>query len=235
MFHRDLAATDRLRDIGTANLIRAADAVGATRFLTQSFFLGYGWSDHGVAPLREDSPFAGPSTGPFEPHLRSLRSTEHQVRSIGGIALRYGMFYGPERTTRAMMTDLRRRRLPAPKHPGVLHPIHIDDAATATVAAHSLGSAGEAYNIGDDCPVDMGVYLDALADAAGARHPLRLPNWALGGHPVPLRAPGDEQDPHGHQQGARRTAVDTRSSVVPRGLRLADARLAPGRSRLSPV
>lgn len=177
--HRDLYPTDALRDVGTRNLLRAAVLVGATRFVTQSFFLGYGWRDHGPAPVSEERPFGEATGGPFDVHLRSLRSNEDQVRGAGGIALRYGMFYGPEPATRRMMAQARRRLLPVPRPSATLHPIHIADAAAATVAALERGGAGEAYNVADDCPVDMADFLDAVAAVAGAPRPRRIPGWLL--------------------------------------------------------
>lgn len=184
--HRDLYATDALRDTGTTNLLRAARRLGARRFITQSFFLGYGWRDHGTAPLTEDHPFAELGHGPFDPHLRSLRSNEDQVlgaEGIDGIALRYGMFYGPEPATRTMMALARRRLLPAPRPAATLSLIHLADAASATVAALERGRAGQPYNIVDDRPVAMDAYLAALAAAAGAPAPRRVPGWLL--RPLP--------------------------------------------------
>lgn len=183
MRHRDLHATDALRDVGTSNLIEAAQAVGAQKFVTQSFYLGYGWSDHGEIPLTEDAPFGEPDGSPFDTHLRSLRSNEEQVLGVGGIALRYGMFYGPEPMTWRMMRSCRRRVLPAPRPSGTTHPIHLNDAASATVAALEHGRAGNAYNIADDHPLGMDEYLDALAQAARAPHPQRIPGSML--RPLP--------------------------------------------------
>ncbi|RKT82389.1 Nucleoside-diphosphate-sugar epimerase [Saccharopolyspora antimicrobica] len=179
-FHRDLHPTDALRDVGTRNLLRAAKRLGARRFVTQSFFLGYGWRDHGPGLLTEDHPYAEPERGPFGHHMRSLRSNEDQVlRSpdLEGIALRYGLFYGPEPATRKMLELTRKRQLPIPRPAATLHPIHIADAASATVAALERGRAGQAYNIVDDQPVDMGDYLAALAETAGAPPPRRVPGW----------------------------------------------------------
>ncbi|MGW5641902.1 NAD-dependent epimerase/dehydratase family protein [Saccharopolyspora sp. NPDC003752] len=181
-FHRDLYATDALREEGTRNLLRAAKNLGATRFITQSFFLGYGWRDHGPARLTEEHPYGQPGRGAFDRHLRSLRSNEDQVlgaAGIDGIALRYGLFYGPERSTLSMMDMARRRRLPVPRPAGTMHLIHIADAASATVAALERGRAGQAYNIVDDEPVGMDDYLDAVAAAVGAPAPRRIPGWLL--------------------------------------------------------
>jgi len=65
------AANARIRDEGTANLIAAAKAAGAERFLAQS-----------IAFI----PGAGPE---------SRERHERQVLDHGGVVLRYGMFYGP--------------------------------------------------------------------------------------------------------------------------------------------
>ncbi|MER7504086.1 NAD(P)-dependent oxidoreductase [Nonomuraea pusilla] len=183
MFHRDLYATDDLRERGTANLLRAAAEIGARRFLTQSFFLGYGYRDHGAEPLDEDRPFGEP-TGhrAVDRHLRSMRSNEEQVlgaRGVDGIALRYGMFYGPEPSTRRLADLARRRLLPVPRSGGVTAPIHIHDAATATMAALERGRAGQAYNVVDDQPVCFADYVRALAAAAGAPEPLAVPGRLL--------------------------------------------------------
>src|SRR5215216_4426836 len=56
--HRNMAATDALRIQGTANLLAAARLMGARRFVTQSFFMGYGYGDWGDKVLTEDDPFA---------------------------------------------------------------------------------------------------------------------------------------------------------------------------------
>ncbi|MCR3721754.1 MULTISPECIES: NAD-dependent epimerase/dehydratase family protein [Prauserella salsuginis group] len=185
--HRDLHATDRLRDRGTTNLLRAAELVGAHRFLTQSFFLGYGYRDHGDDLITEDSPFAE-ATGhrAFDQHMDSMRSNEHQALNtagIDGIALRYGMFYGPEPATWRMATLVARRRLPVPLPSGTTSLIHIDDAASATVAALERGHAGEAYNVVDDRPVDFAHYVAAIADHVHAPAPPQIPGWLL--MPVP--------------------------------------------------
>ncbi|WP_020667237.1 NAD-dependent epimerase/dehydratase family protein [Amycolatopsis nigrescens] len=182
MLHRHLHPTNELRDAGTRNLLRAAELVGATRFVTQSFFLGYGYRDHGDRPVTEDSPFARPDGSPFDVHMRSMRSNEDQVfgtPGIEGISLRYGLFYGPEVSTRKLMDLARKRMMPVTDPSGVTSPIHIDDAAAATVAALERGRAGQAYNIADDHPVGFAEYVRAVASAAGAPAPPRVPAWLL--------------------------------------------------------
>lgn len=183
MRHRDLYATDSLRDHGTANLLEAAELIGAGRIIAQSFFLGYGYHDHGTEPVAEDRPFAE-LTGNrgFDRHLRSMRACEDQVlrtAGIDGIALRYGMFYGPDPLTRQMADLTRRRLLPAVRPTGLTSPVHLHDAASAAVAALEHGRPGHAYNIADDQPLEFTEFLSVLAASIQAGPPRTVPAWML--------------------------------------------------------
>ncbi len=97
---------------------------------------------------------------------------------MGGVALRYGYFYGPGTSISpegSIAEDLARRRLPViGSGAGVWSFIHIDDAASATVAALSADASG-AFNICDDDPAPAAQWLPALADALGAPRPMRVP------------------------------------------------------------
>jgi nucleoside-diphosphate-sugar epimerase len=68
-------------------------------------------------------------------------------------------------------------------------PIHIDDAACATVAAIERGRPG-IYNIVDDDPAPVSEWLPALAAVLGARAPRHVPRFvgrlAVGEHGVVL-------------------------------------------------
>jgi nucleoside-diphosphate-sugar epimerase len=185
MAHRDMAATNRLRTEGTANLIAAARHVGARRFVTQSMVFGYGYGDWGGRVLTEADQFGPPGRGQFERHLAAMRENEQQVFTSGldGIALRYGLFYGPGPAGADMIEQLRRRRLPIVRHSGVQPWVYIDDAAAATVAALERGEPGSAYNIADDEPVSLAVLLTALAEAIDAPPPRRIPGWLLAATP----------------------------------------------------
>lgn len=97
MRHSGMAPTNRLRIEGTANLLAAARAVGARRFVTQSNLFGYGYGNLGDHFLTEKDTFGQGGYGRFDQHIAALRSTEEQTfnaEGIDGIALRYGAFYG---------------------------------------------------------------------------------------------------------------------------------------------
>ena len=173
--HRGMAMTNRLRTEGTANLLAAAEALGARRFLTQSVIFGYGYRDHGPGPLSEDDPFGLPAGDACDPHVAAMRSTEQQAFGAPeGIALRYGLLYGGD--AERVGDLLARRRLPVAKG-GVLGWIHHEDAAAATVAALERGRPGQAYNVVDDLPATWQEVFTAMARAFGTPPPRRLPRW----------------------------------------------------------
>ena len=133
---RDLAPTNRLRIDGTRNLIAAAIAAGATRLVGGSF-----------APARRRRRPACPAGCAGGGRRRALDGVAdprgERARRIEGVVLRYGLFYGPENGDRRMqMIALARRRLlPAVRGDrGLLPCIHVDDAASATVAALERGA-----------------------------------------------------------------------------------------------
>jgi nucleoside-diphosphate-sugar epimerase len=162
--HAGMAPTDRLRTEGTANLLAAADALGARRFLTQSMIFGYGYRDHPGHVLTEHDPFGDPAGDRSDPHVAAMRSTEQQAfRAPEGIALRYGLLYGGDAQQVA--------------RGGVLGWIHHEDAAAATVAALEHGRPGQAYNLVDDLPATWQEVYTAMAEAFGTPPPRRVPRW----------------------------------------------------------
>ncbi|RRS01719.1 NAD-dependent epimerase/dehydratase family protein [Glycomyces terrestris] len=184
MRHRDLAATNRLRIEGTTNLLAAARAVGARRFVTQSNLFGYGYGDLGEHVHTEKDAFGQGGYGRFDEHIAALRSTEQQAftaEGIDGIALRYGAFYGAPDD--AVIEMIEQGKLPAVKG-GPISFIHIEDAASATVAALEHGRGGEAYNIVDDEPAPWRDFFRTAAAHLGAPTPKPLPGWML--RPIPI-------------------------------------------------
>lgn len=158
-----MATTNALRTEGTANLLAAARAVGARRFVSQTYFGGYGYYDHGPQALTEDAPF-GVAERPFGKTVAAMRRSEELIFTadgIEGISLRYGSFYGPG-SVEGMLDALRKRLLPVARG-GVAPWIYIDDAAAATVAALTKGRGGEAYNIADD---EAATWIDVINELA---------------------------------------------------------------------
>jgi nucleoside-diphosphate-sugar epimerase len=104
-----------------------------------------------------------------------MRHVDEAVTAAGGIALRYGGFYGADND--GLVEPVRKRQFPIVGNGrGVTSFIHLDDAASATVLALERGDAG-IYNVVDDEPAPMREWLPVLADALGAGPPRHLPRW----------------------------------------------------------
>lgn len=171
--HSGMAPTDLLRTDGTANLLAAAEILGAKRFVTQSIIFGYGLRDHGDTVLTEDAPFGARAGNKNDPHIAAMRANEEQTFTAPeGIALRYGMFYGGNLDATA--STLRSRGIPVFRG-GAIGWVHHDDAAAATVAALERGEPGRAYNIVDELPATWSEIFTALAEALDAPQPRRIP------------------------------------------------------------
>ncbi|MQA85968.1 MAG: NAD-dependent epimerase/dehydratase family protein [Streptosporangiales bacterium] len=187
MRHQGMAATNALRTQGMANLVEAAQAVGAARLVSESMHVGYGYGDWGDYVItEEDTPFAPPGrTAWLERHLAGFRAKERLTfgtEGIDGISLRFGALYGPgfgAGGTDQIVALLRKRRLPVAGGGGVLHWTDLRDAAAATVAALERGTPGRAYNIVDDEPISMSDHIRYAAEAFGTPKPPTVPMWLL--------------------------------------------------------
>ncbi|GAA1900102.1 NAD-dependent epimerase/dehydratase family protein [Asanoa iriomotensis] len=181
--YQDLDKTNALRTTGTANLVEAARAVGAKRFLSQSIVYGYGYGDHGAKELTEADPFGVPADGPLGPIMDAFHEAEAQATNsdgLEGVSLRYGLFYGSDPGTKRMIHAVSKRRLPVIRGGGgEQNMIHLDDAASATVAALEKGKPGNAYNVVDGVPVTWGDLLDEMAGLVDAKPPVRVPSPVL--------------------------------------------------------
>ena len=96
---------------------------------------------------------------------------------LEGIALRYGFFYGPgtyhDPATGSVSRQVREQQYPViGTGQGVSSFVHVEDAAAATVAA--LEADPGVYNVVDDDPSEMSIWLPAFARFLGAPTPQRL-------------------------------------------------------------
>ena len=181
---RDFELTNLLRTQGTDHLLDAARAVGVRRVVAQSFAM-WAYARTGGAIKTEDDPI---ETDPPESVRNTLAAIMHVEEvvvgspDLEGIALRYGGFYGPGTSLGAgapMLDLVRKRRLPiVGDGGGIWSFIHVDDAASATVAAVERGDPG-IYNVTDSDPATVATWLPVLADALDAAPPRRVPAWLV--------------------------------------------------------
>jgi nucleoside-diphosphate-sugar epimerase len=173
--------TNRLRTEATDHLLAAGRAVGARRFVAQSF--GAFRLARTGGPVQTEA--GSPEPDPRQPGLEAILYLEQAVTTIEwgeGLALRYGGFYGPGTgislaPDAVMAGPIRKRRFPiVGDGGGVWSHVHIEDAAAATAIAVERGQPG-VYNIVDDEPAPVRDWLPVLASALGAKPPRRVPRW----------------------------------------------------------
>jgi nucleoside-diphosphate-sugar epimerase len=135
-----------------------------------------------------------PKTDPFDPHppknhrqtleaISYLENTVVGAEGLDGVALRYGNFCGP-RTAIArgglQFEMVRKRRLPVVGDGAEVWSFtDARDAASATIAtiaAIERATPG-VYNIVDDEPAPVSVWLPEFAAAIGAKPPMHVPVW----------------------------------------------------------
>ena len=176
-----LAATNRVREEGTGNLVAAAKAAGARRIVAESVAFFYepegDWVKSEEAPLFRDPP------GRFAAACDALVALERQVleaEGLEGVVLRFGWFYGPgtyyDRGGTLAEETLKRRNPIVGSGDGTFSFVHIEDAAAAYVATLDRGGPG-IYNVVDDEPAPLREWLPVYAEALGAKSPRRVPVW----------------------------------------------------------
>ena len=188
----EMGATNRLRIEATRTLVEAAQAAGAHRVIAQS--ISFVYDPKGAAPATEDEPLYHGAPAAFSAMVRAIDASEHTVldaKGVAGIVLRYGYFYGPGTIYAAdgsFAEDVRRRRVPIVSDgEGVCSFVHVDDAAAATLLALEHGEPG-AYNVVDDDPAPVRVWLPIYAQHIGAARPFPVPRLVgrLGAGPYGL-------------------------------------------------
>lgn len=173
---QSMPADTRLHREGGRNLLSAAQDLGVDRYLLQSrgFYLEApsGQLADETAPLRFDAP------GPIGEGTRTLGAYEDSVlasRTLTGVVLRYGFFYGPGtwyRPDGAIAEQVRKRESTIiGDGTAVWSFVHIDDAVSATVEA--LSAEPGIYNVVDDDPLPVSEWLPAFARWVDAPEPPR--------------------------------------------------------------
>jgi nucleoside-diphosphate-sugar epimerase len=171
---RSFAPTNRLRTEGTDALLAAAREAGVHRFVAQSF-ASLRYAREGGPVKTEDDPLDPTPLPTTRETNAAMRHLDQAVTDAGGIALRYGGFYGASND--GLLEPVRKRQFPiVGDGSGISSFIHLDDAATATVLALEHGRAG-IYNVVDDEPAAMREWLPVLAEVLGAKPPRHVPRW----------------------------------------------------------
>ncbi len=165
---------DRLRRDGAANLVAAAIAARAGRFIQESFAPIY--PDRGTQWVDESTPLSPVryNRSVLDAEASALRFTSG---GRAGVVLRFAGFYGSDADQLVdMMRFVRKGRSPLPgSEDAYISSVSHDNAAAAVVAA--LDAPAGVYNVTDDEPVTHREYVGAIACALGVPAPAPLPRW----------------------------------------------------------
>jgi len=228
-FDRTFAETNRLRTEGTDNLLAAAREAGVSRLVAQSNTSFRYARDGGMVKGEDDPLDTKPVAGAVESRA-AMNYLDDAFVAAGGIALRYGIFYGAAND--GLIEPVRKRQFPlVGDGGGFMSWIHLDDAAAAAVLA--LEHDGPAiYNIVDDEPAPAREWLPVLADALGAKPPRRVPVWlarVFAGEPGVVM--GTEARGASNSKAKRELGWEPRYPSWREGFRAAYASAAPAERR----
>jgi nucleoside-diphosphate-sugar epimerase len=166
---------NRVRTEGTRNLVDAARAAGARRVVAQS--IAFVYAPTGGRVKDEDAALFTDAPPPLGGVVAAI--VEHEQRVTGtagieGLVLRYGMLYGPgtyHDRLGSTAADIVAARVPlVDGATGMYSWLHVEDAASAAVAALERGAPG-IYNVVDDDPAPQLEWLPVLARALRADPP----------------------------------------------------------------
>ena len=172
---RSFAQTNRLRTEGTDALLAAAREAGVRRFVAQSF-ASIRYAREGGPVKTEDDPLDPTPVPAMRETDAAMRYLDEAVTDAGGIALRYGGFYGAAND--GLLEPVRKRQFPiVGDGGGVSSFIHLDDAAAATVLALEHGRPGDLQHRRRRARPGARVAAGARASALGAKPPRHFPRW----------------------------------------------------------
>jgi nucleoside-diphosphate-sugar epimerase len=168
-------ANNRVRTEGTRILVDAALATGARRVVAQS--VAFAYEPTGDRVKREDAALFTDAPPPIGGVVAAIVELERVVTGppgIEGVVLRYGMLYGPGTSydrLGATAADIIAARVQLVEGAtGMYSWLHVEDAASAAVAALERGAPG-IYNVVDDEPAPQPEWLPVLAQALRADPP----------------------------------------------------------------
>jgi nucleoside-diphosphate-sugar epimerase len=186
-----LAETIRVRIDGTRNLVAAARAASARRFIAQS--ISFICTPGGSGLTDESTPLYLEASAGIRPLAHSVSELERLTLSVGadelqqasararqpamqGVVLRYGWFYGPGTNydpNGPIPAAIRKGRMAlVGAGAGTYSFIGLHDAALATMQALTRGNG--IYNIVDDHPTKLSEWLPVAASLLKAPAPAHM-------------------------------------------------------------
>ena len=174
----DFADTNRLRTLGTAHLLRAADEADVERYVGESIAFVY---RPGLGLAAETDPVWGPDAPrQFRPVVDAVYTKERAIQERGGIVLRLGHLCGPGTAFGdggAMTRAIKDHKLPiVGDGGGTFSFLPVQEAAEAFLLALSVEGPA-VLNVVDDVPTTARNWIPLLAEHLGAKKPGRIPSF----------------------------------------------------------
>lgn len=177
----DWEQNDRIRREGVENLTTAAAQVDADQYVQQSIVWVARQPDG--SQFDETAPRNTDRTTESAADAEKIATKAADVGSFDATILRCGWFYAADsEQTETIAENLESGDMPIVgggllgRKDATVSPIHIDDAASAFVAATEHGLEGT-YHVVDDEPVTVADFLRTFADHLDAGEPSRIPGW----------------------------------------------------------
>ncbi|MEY2446590.1 MAG: hypothetical protein QOH79_66 [Acidimicrobiaceae bacterium] len=178
---KNWADNDRIRREGSTTVVNAALAAGVGRVVQESITFMY--PDRGDQWIDESVPLEASGLGESIT-IAEANAARFTKEGSTGVVLRFALFYGTGSGHTEQFLSAARRHIGPVAGPGGAYQssIHLEDAATAVVAA--LRVPAGVYNATDDEPLTKKAYARALGAALGKRPWLHFPGRLvrLGGH-----------------------------------------------------
>jgi nucleoside-diphosphate-sugar epimerase len=197
---------DRIRREGSAAVVNAALAAGVGHVVQESITFMY--PDRGKEWIDESVPLEASALGEA---VTVAEANAVRFTSEGGVGvvLRFGLFYGPgSEHTEQFLAAARRHVGPVAGPNGAYQSsIHLEDAATAVVAALALPAG--IYNVTDDEPLTKKAYARAVGAAVGKRPWMSLPGRLI-------RAGGNKSEFMSRSQRVSNGAIKAASGWTPK-------------------
>lgn len=186
---KDWIETCRLRTEGKKILIQSSLENKCKFFIQESFLMVYGhqngnWVDEST-PIEKPVSYGYKLPEKFQFILNNAVEAEeiinkaHFEKNLPSIILRYGVFYSEDASsTIDMLKMIEKHRFPIVGNgDSFTNPIHLEDAATATVNAieNYRTAIGNTFNICDDEPVKLSEFLNFVAKQTNSDSPRKFP------------------------------------------------------------
>jgi nucleoside-diphosphate-sugar epimerase len=173
-FADQMRATNRLRRAAMVNL--RSSARPTTRFVTAS--VAFLYDPTGGSPADESRVLWHNGPRAIREVVAAIGVAERVTTAADGVVLRFGHLYGPGTHFAPdgdFIDQIAHHRVPIVGQGGSTFSfVHVADAASAIERAIRSRAVGT-YNIVDDDPTEIGVWLPEVARQLGAKAPARVP------------------------------------------------------------